>query len=39
MPLRFRDIHAPTQHFLLELDTFTTAGAVLAGADVDLTLF
>jgi alkylation response protein AidB-like acyl-CoA dehydrogenase len=36
---RFRDIHALTQHFLVKLDTFTTAGAVLAGADVDLTVF
>ena len=28
---RFRDIHALTQHFLVKLDTLTTAGAVLAG--------
>ncbi|CAN5532614.1 flavin-dependent monooxygenase [soil metagenome] len=34
---RLRDIHALTQHFALKLDTFTTAGAVLAGQDVDLT--
>jgi alkylation response protein AidB-like acyl-CoA dehydrogenase len=36
---RFRDIHALTQHFLVKLDTWTTAGAVLAGAEVDLTVF
>jgi alkylation response protein AidB-like acyl-CoA dehydrogenase len=36
---RFRDIHALTQHFLVKLDTLTTAGAVLAGADADLTVF
>jgi indole-3-acetate monooxygenase len=36
---RFRDIHALTQHFLVKPDTFTTAGAVLAGNDVDLTVF
>jgi alkylation response protein AidB-like acyl-CoA dehydrogenase len=35
---RLRDIHALTQHFGVKLDTFTTAGAVLAGQDVDLTL-
>jgi alkylation response protein AidB-like acyl-CoA dehydrogenase len=34
---RLRDIHALTQHFAVKLDTFTTAGAVLAGQDVDLT--
>ena len=36
---RLRDVHALTRHFLVKLDTFTTAGAVLAGADVDLTVF
>jgi len=36
---RFRDVHALTQHFLVKRDTLTTAGAVLAGADVDLTVF
>jgi alkylation response protein AidB-like acyl-CoA dehydrogenase len=36
---RFRDIRALTQHFLVKLDTFTTAGAVLAGEEVDLTVF
>jgi len=34
---RLRDIHALTQHFGVKLDTFTMAGAVLAGQDVDLT--
>ena len=34
---RLRDIHALTQHFGVKLDTFTKAGAVLAGQDVDLT--
>jgi indole-3-acetate monooxygenase len=36
---RFRDVNAITQHFLVKLDTFTTAGAVLAGAEADLTVF
>jgi alkylation response protein AidB-like acyl-CoA dehydrogenase len=36
---RFRDVHALTQHFLVKLDTLTTAGAVLAGAEADLTIF
>lgn len=36
---RFRDVHAVTQHFLVKLDTLTTAGAVLAGAEADLTVF
>jgi alkylation response protein AidB-like acyl-CoA dehydrogenase len=36
---RFRDVHAITQHFLVKLDTLTTAGAVLAGAEADLTMF
>jgi alkylation response protein AidB-like acyl-CoA dehydrogenase len=36
---RFRDIHALTQHFLVKPDTLTTAGAVLAGAEADLTVF
>ena len=34
---RVRDIDALTQHFGVKLDTFTTAGAVLAGQEVDLT--
>jgi hypothetical protein len=36
---RFRDVHAITQHFLVKLDTLTTAGAVLVGAEADLTVF
>lgn len=36
---RFRDVHALTQHFLVKRDTLTTAGAVLAGAEADLTVF
>jgi hypothetical protein len=36
---RFRDVHAITQHFLVKLDTLTTAGAVLAGAEADLAVF
>jgi alkylation response protein AidB-like acyl-CoA dehydrogenase len=36
---RLRDIHAITQHFLVKRDTLTTAGAVLAGQDVDLMVF
>lgn len=36
---RLRDIHAMTQHFLVKLDTLTTCGAVLAGADAELTIF
>jgi alkylation response protein AidB-like acyl-CoA dehydrogenase len=34
---QLRDIHAVTQHYLVKPDTFTLAGAVLAGQDVDLT--
>jgi indole-3-acetate monooxygenase len=34
---RLRDIHALTQSFAVKRDTFTKAGAVLAGQDVDLT--
>ena len=33
---RLRDVHAVTQHFVVKPDTFTLAGAVLAGQDVDL---
>jgi indole-3-acetate monooxygenase len=36
---RFRDVHALSQHFLVKRDTFTTSGAVLAGAEADLTVF
>ena len=32
---RFRDIHTFSQHFGVKLDTFTLAGAVLAGQEVD----
>ena len=32
---RLRDVHALTQHFGVKLDTYTLAGAVLAGAEVD----
>jgi hypothetical protein len=34
-----RDIHAITQHFLIRPDTLTTAGAVLAGQDIDVLMF
>jgi indole-3-acetate monooxygenase len=33
---QLRDAHAITQHFAVKQDTFTLAGAVLAGQDVDL---
>jgi alkylation response protein AidB-like acyl-CoA dehydrogenase len=36
---RLRDVHAITQHFLVKPDTLTTAGAVFAGQDPDLTVF
>ena len=36
---RLRDVHAVTQHFLVRPDTMTTAGAILAGNDIDLPLF
>jgi len=36
---RFRDVNAITQHFLVKSDTLTTVGAVLAGAEADLTIF
>ena len=36
---RRRDVHAITQHFLVRRDTLTTAGAALAGQDVDLPVF
>lgn len=35
LQLRLRDIRTLTQHFAVKRDTFTTAGAVLAGQDVD----
>jgi alkylation response protein AidB-like acyl-CoA dehydrogenase len=36
---RLRDINAVTQHFLVKPDTLTTAGAILAGQDVQLMVF
>jgi indole-3-acetate monooxygenase len=36
---RLRDVHTISQHFLVRPDTLTTAGAVLAGQEVDLTVF
>jgi len=36
---RLRDINALTQHFLVRRDTLTTAGAILAGEDVDVMVF
>jgi alkylation response protein AidB-like acyl-CoA dehydrogenase len=36
---RLRDIDALTQHFLVRSDTLTTAGAILAGQDVDVMVF
>lgn len=36
---RLRDIHALTQHFIVRHDTLITAGAILAGQDVTLTVF
>ena len=36
---RLRDIDALTQHFLVRRDTMTTAGAILAGHDVDVMVF
>ena len=36
---RLRDIHALTQHFLVKPDALTTAGAVFAGQEVDLTVY
>ena len=36
---RLRDIDAVTQHFVVRRDTLTTAGAILAGQDVDLMVF
>jgi indole-3-acetate monooxygenase len=36
---RLRDAHALTQHFAMRPDTITKVGAVLAGQEVDLTLF
>ena len=36
---RLRDINAVTQHFLVRRDTLTTAGAILAGQDLDIPVF
>ena len=36
---RLRDVHAVTQHFLVKRDTLTTAGAILAGQDVNVMVF
>jgi indole-3-acetate monooxygenase len=36
---RLRDVNALTQHFLVKRDALTTAGAILAGQDVDVTVF
>jgi len=36
---RLRDVHAITQHFVVKRDTMTTAGAILAGQDVELMVF
>ncbi len=36
---RLRDVHAVTQHFLVRPDTMATAGAILAGQEVDLVVF
>jgi alkylation response protein AidB-like acyl-CoA dehydrogenase len=36
---RLRDIHAITQHFLVRPDTLSTAGAILAGQDIDIPVF
>jgi len=36
---RLRDVHAVTQHFVVRPDTMTTAGAILAGNDIDVMVF
>jgi indole-3-acetate monooxygenase len=36
---RLRDIHALAQHFLVRPDTMVTAGAVLAGQEIDVPVF
>ena len=36
---RLRDIDAVTQHFIVRRDTLITAGAILAGQDVDVMVF
>lgn len=34
-----RDVNTITQHFLVRLDTLTTAGAILAGQELELPIF
>ena len=36
---RLRDVHAVSQHFLVKPDTLTTAGAILAGQEVNVAVF
>ncbi|MGH9024770.1 MAG: acyl-CoA dehydrogenase family protein [Acidimicrobiia bacterium] len=36
---RLRDIHTLAQHFLVKRDTLTTAGAILAGQDIQVPVF
>jgi alkylation response protein AidB-like acyl-CoA dehydrogenase len=36
---RLRDVHAVTQHFVVKPDTLRTAGAVLAGCEIDVPIF
>jgi alkylation response protein AidB-like acyl-CoA dehydrogenase len=36
---RVRDVNVITQHFLVKLDTLTTAGALLAGQPIDIPVF
>lgn len=36
---RLRDINTITQHFLVRLDTLTTAGAILTGQELELPIF
>ena len=36
---RLRDIHALAQHFIVRRDTLVTAGAILAGQDVEVMVF
>ena len=36
---RLRDVHAIAQHFLVRRNTLTTAGAVLAGQDIEVLVF
>jgi alkylation response protein AidB-like acyl-CoA dehydrogenase len=36
---RLRDVHAITQHFVIKHDTMRTAGAILAGQEIDVPVF